>query len=315
MESSRFPSTRLLLLAFFLCVVHLHAEEVDVTQTLRIGQLMPRERLFSILAVEPAIPNDFIALTEEGEIVYSDWVYWGPKEVLNAYFKDPSSLLEPILRVKFTTDIKQRKRGSFDEKSLRDQISPLLEKASLEFGRWGTYPYCRMSGWVDDKEAHFAYVGLNDDNGVVLLFQLLVPQKPDTNASALELWKKFFQETKQLPDPLFFKAHGQELHIGCTIIDIVGHKIKVIAERRKSDQKLQFVVVPQDQAVEFQFKRAFATFMEVDWHHNEPLLKIEGTYIVDKGWVQYSMTTSVLIKEVDEFSSFPPKKNLFLKNL
>jgi len=315
MKSSGLQSIGLFLLALFLHAAHLHADEVDVTQPLRISQLMPREGLFSTLAVEPAIPNDFIALSKEGEIVYSDWVYWGPKEILKAYFQDPSSLSEPILRVKFTTDIKQRKYFSFDEKPLRDQVSSYLEKASFEFGRWGAYPYCRFSGWMDNSEGHLAYVGLNEDNGAVLLFHLIVPQKPESNAPALKLWKKFFQETKELPEPLFFKANGQELHIGYTIVDIVGRKIKVTAEKRKSDQKVQFTAIPQDQTVEFRFEKAFKTIMEVNWHHNKPLLKIKGTYIVDEGWVQYSMTTSVLIKEVDEFSSIPPKKNLFLHTL
>lgn len=315
MKSSGFPNIGLFLLTLFLHIAHLHAEEVDVTQPLRISQLMPRERLFSTLGVEPAIPNDFIALSKEGELNYSDWVYWGTKEALQAYFKDPSSLSEPILRVKFTTDIKQRKYGSFDEKVLRNQISSFLEKASFEFGQWGSYPYCRVSGWLDNNEGHFAYVGLNEENGAVLLFQLVVPQKSESKASDLKLWEKFFQETKELPEPLLFKANGQEMHIGYTIVDIVGHKIKVTAEKRKSDQKVQFAAIPQDQAVEFRFEKAFNTIMEVNWHHNKPLLKIKGTYIVDKGWVQYSMTTSVLIKEVDEFSSVPPKKNLFLKTL
>ena len=52
--------------------------------------------------------------------------------------------------------------------------------------------------------------------------------------------------------------------------------------------------------------------MELDWHHDEPLLKIEGTYFVDKTWVQYSMTTSVFIKEVDEFILFLHLKKMSL---
>lgn len=304
----------LLTLVFFLNVAHLNAEDIDVTQSLRINQLMPRERLLIRLAVEPAIPEDYIALSKEGEVTYSDWVYWGPKDILSAYFKDPLSLSVPIIRVKTTPNIIQPRHGVLDEKSIREGVSQMDKKASLDFGSWGTYPYCMIG--AKKEKAHMAYVGLNDENGTILFFHLIIPQNElAAEASALKLWKRFFQETKELPEPLFFKALGQEMHPGYTIVDVVGRKIKVIAEKRKSDQKIQFIAIPIDQNIEFKFETAFTTLMTANWHYNEPLLKIKGAYIINKGWLHYSMTTSVFIKEVDEFTHVAPVENVFFKAL
>lgn len=304
----------LFLTAFFLSFAHLNSEDIDVTQPLRITQLMPRERLFISLAVEPAIPKDFIALSKKGEIDYLDWVYWGPEEVLKAYFKDPLSLSVPIIRVKLTADVAQNKYGSFDVKFLEKQMSQAFKEASFDSGKWGTYPHFQVS-FDGDEKVRMAYVGLNDEGGAVLLFHLIIPKKPTAQASAIKLWDEFLQKTKELPEPLFFKAQGQEMHPGYTIVNIVGREIKVTAEKRKSDQKIQFTVIPQDQTIEFKFGKAFTTTMGANWHHHEPLVKIEGAYIIDKGWVHYSTTTSVLIKEVDEFSPTSLKKNVFLKEL
>jgi len=33
------------------------------------------------------------------------------------------------------------------------------------------------------------------------------------NEKAIKLWEEFFQNTTTLPEPLFYKAKGQELHI------------------------------------------------------------------------------------------------------
>ncbi len=128
----------LLTLVFFLNVAHLNAEDIDVTQSLRINQLMPRERLLIRLAVEPAIPEVYIALSKEGEVTYSDWVYWGPKDILSAYFKDPLSLSVPIIRVKITPNIIQPRHGVLDdEKSIRRRVSQMDKKASLDFAEAG----------------------------------------------------------------------------------------------------------------------------------------------------------------------------------
>jgi len=103
---------------FALSLCTLHAEEIDVTQPLRIQQLMPRDGMFVSLGIDPAVPKDFVAMNDKGTIDYSDWVYWGPEKVLKAYFEDPTSLAEPIMRAQLSTEVAQRRFGSLDEQSL-----------------------------------------------------------------------------------------------------------------------------------------------------------------------------------------------------
>lgn len=172
--------------------------------------------------------------------------------------------------------------------------------------------------WGDEKlPLHTGYVGLNDESGAVLFFNLVIPNTPDGEKKALELWNSFFQNTKELPGPLFIKAKGQEMHLGYTLVDIAGRKVKVLAEKRRSDKKVQFILMPLEGSnVEFKFEKASTGRMAMDWHKNEPLIKIDGVYVVDQGWLHYGMTTSVLIKEVEEFTPAPLiKKNVIVKRL
>ena len=59
--------------------------DIDVTQPLRITQLIPRKASFAALPIEPAIPKDFIALSKRGEIDYAKGVYWGPKRIKSLF--------------------------------------------------------------------------------------------------------------------------------------------------------------------------------------------------------------------------------------
>ena len=67
----------------------------DVKSDLRILELLPN--LLCPLAVDPGIPADFVALSPNGILDPHDLIYWGPKDVLKAYFKDPSSLKDPLV--------------------------------------------------------------------------------------------------------------------------------------------------------------------------------------------------------------------------
>lgn len=289
-------------LVFFLKILHLGAEEIDVSQSLRIDELIPQESVLIRLAVDPAVPAHFVALSKPDDPV--EWIYWGPKDVLTAYFEDPLSLSEPIIRFKFAMDLMQNKEGCLDEKAFREHLSKINAdtQPTFDFGKWGSYPYCKVS--VDFHGAnYFGYVGLNDDSGAALLFHLVIPQKSRVPIAALNLWEKFFRETKELPEPLFFKAHGQEMHPGYTIVNILGHKVKVTVEKRKSDHRVLLHTKSLDDAVDFEFKEAFETTMGAKWHHKKPLLKIKGVYLIKEKNFYYEQTASVLINEVDEFST------------
>lgn len=168
----------------------------------------------------------------------------------------------------------------------------------------------------DSGKIHIAYVGLNGESRAVLFFNLVVPKNDKDEIKSLKLWNNFFEKTKELPIPLFIKAKGQELHIGYTIVDVAKRKIKVTAEKRKSDNKIRVIMIPEDITTKFEFEEISTCEMGLDWHFKEPLVKIKGMYSVENNWVNVFQTTSVLLKEVDVLSEIPSEpKNVFYKDL
>lgn len=101
----------------------LHPRQAQETSQLpRIVELMPDFLL--TLAIEPAIPKNFIALTSKDE---PGWTFWGRREALEAYFKDKKSLKEPIIGIK-SSHIYQTGPQTFSEDRLC-QFDPGTKKA------------------------------------------------------------------------------------------------------------------------------------------------------------------------------------------
>ena len=90
-------------------------DKQDAKNDLRILELLPN--LLCPLAVDPGIPADFIALSPSGTLDPYDWIYWGPKDVLKAYFENPTSLKVPIIRVKLSANVAQTGPNSFHKAS------------------------------------------------------------------------------------------------------------------------------------------------------------------------------------------------------
>ena len=61
-----------------------HQDTQKVKNDLRILELLPN--LVCPLAVDPGFPADFIAFSPNGILDPYDFIYWGPKNALIAYF-------------------------------------------------------------------------------------------------------------------------------------------------------------------------------------------------------------------------------------
>ena len=304
-----------LILSLFLSFLPLYSEEIDVSQPLHISELIPSSSGFITLAIEPAVPKNFTALCKGREVNYADHVYWGPKEVLEAFFKDPDSLSQPIFEVYAVEGQSQQTPGVLDEKFFQELVLKNPEFVSYHLAKWGSYPYCELLVHLKNEPTRILCVGLNQDHGVILGFKLLCPKTAQGKEAGLKLWNTFVQESKELPEPLFLKANGQEMHTGRTIIDVVGRKVEIIAEERKSDRKIRLAVIPSDQTVTFTFKNAKDVLFAGKWRNGDRMLKLDGAYIVDEGWVHLDTTSSIFIKEVDDFSPIPIlRKNIFFRN-
>ncbi len=295
-----------LLLILLMSISSLQSEDVDVTQPLRIHQLIPRDQYAFDLGVDPFLPQNFICL-QNPKGICPEWLYWGPEEDLKAFFEDPRSLKVPIIRARLCAQITQQIVETAIKASNRKELESKL-KCSIISKTWGCYPLFAIA--LTHEREYAAYVGLNYEN-YALQLHLIIPAGEDK--AALNLWNNFLNRTKQLPDPLLFKAQGQEMHTGYTIVNTVNRSTKVTVERRKSDQKIRVAMVPVDEGVQFHLQTVAETKMGSKWHYGEPMLKISGTYIVDKGYVHLPMVTSVLIAEVEEFSSLPEKDAILVQ--
>lgn len=267
---------------------------------LRIQKLLP-DNLLVAVAIAPALPNDFIAMNPNGKLDAYEWTYWGPKEVLESYFKDENSLTQSIIRVKLGTTT----QTEIENPNREEWINSFRQYSGFEgfqdiHLKWGSYPVYAIKAKFPEQILFIAWVGLNDPGDWALNCQLVYPRsrcKP--TVSDVNLWKNFLSKTEQLTGKLYMKALGQNMEEGCTVVDLGKAKLKVIAERRKSDNKLQLAMIPLEENVSFEFHKA----NQGSWE-NMPTAEIQGT--LTKRESQSTLIIDhrvlVLIKDVQEFS-------------
>jgi hypothetical protein len=279
-------------------------EEQDGKKNLRILELLPN--LVLPLAVNPGIPDNFIALAP-GSLSLCDWIYWGPKNVLEAYFENPESLEEPILAVQLSFDVFQTGPNSFShEDSLKTHKEDGLEEFISSKSQWGDDPVLVVRGTMENQLFFIAWVGLNNpENGATLVFNLVYPmQEGRPNKKDRDLWENLLTKTTQFTDRDYFRSHGQDLNDGYTLVTVGKGKMKMIAEKRQSDGMLQVIVIPESPEVEFRYIDMMEDLMEAQWRYKEPLVKVHGETLVNRG--NYHSTTnhvtSIFYKTVPEFS-------------
>ncbi|KIC73240.1 hypothetical protein [Candidatus Protochlamydia amoebophila] len=277
----------------------------EAKNDLRILELLPN--FLCPLAVDPGIPADFIALSPRETLDPYDWSYWGPKDVLKAYFENPTSLKVPILRVKLSPNVAQTGLNSFNnQESLK-----MLEKedpkgfVSIET-QWGDYPILAIRTQREGQLIFMAWVGLNDPGaGWSLMFNLVYPEKKGhPNKEDRQLWESLIMKTTQLKDGDYFKACGQDLQEGYTLVNVGGAKLKMLAEKRQSDGTLQVVIIPEGSDVEFHYVDMMECLMGAKWKYGESIVKVYGEIAVNNENVKSTTdyVTSIFFKTVPEFS-------------
>ncbi len=256
------------------------------------------------LKIDPAIPEDFVASSPSGELNLNDWVYWGPKDALDQYFKNPESLNRSFLRFKLSSNVAQIGPEKFsDEESLKTMEAQNPKAFSSILTKWGEYPVRAVKTEIQGQPVTIAWVGLNDyGSGWTLMFNLVYPYKSGRpNKEDLRLWDDFISKTKGLKDEEILKAQGQDLQEGFTQIDTSGLRLKMIAEKRKRDGMLQIVVEPENP--NFQIK-LIAMEEEPVVQGSKPLVKVLSIFDNKELSAESSVMqmTSIQYKLVDEFS-------------
>ncbi len=267
--------------------------------SLRIENLLPNLLVAQKLAIEPALPEDFVALAR------SDWIYWGKKEILEEYFLDPKMLQEPILRVQITPNMRQDIPGKLNAQYIEPMRVRCGEDLEIMYGQWGPYPYCRIAGMHKGKKMRMAYVGMNAKNGAVLLLHLISPKQEDLLAN--ELWESFFSNTKSLEGDLFLKIHGWQMEKGYTTGDLGSCRIEMRAEKRIRDGKVRLAFIPAGAQLSFALKKISWEKVSQQW-----ILIAEGTYRLQSLNQSNYHRIPICIQEVEEFSSLPMwKQHMF----
>ena len=224
-----------------LCLVSFSLAAGNLESKFRIFTLLPT--LDTPLAVEPAIPKNFVAMSKSGTLDLQDWVYWGPKDVVEAYFKD-QSLKHSILRCRLSQTVKQIGPHAFSSENddLCKLMAPLGLKRLFDVRmKWGKYPIYAISAEFSKKWLYAAWVGLSDPQGSTLMFELIYSGTKPTSKD-FELWDVFLDKTTILPEPACSEAYSIAYNQGVTEMCLYEEKFAVIGEQRYSDKLMQIVV-------------------------------------------------------------------------
>ncbi len=273
----------------------------------RIIKLLPG--LATPLAIKPALPSDFVAGGPDGNPLVSERIYWGNKQVLNDFFLHPDDVKEPIIGLQISMNLNQQpEKGFTGEKELMQEMKSHGFKVmkSRKFS-WGHYPVWAVQLLTPkDEVMHLAWVGLNAPHGSVLMFQMIYPKSYDKRrAQNISLWEDFLTKTSLLNDEAYFRANGMDLSEGVTIVDDVGVKMKITAERRQSDHKLLVIVKPLDASTEFELGEIKIGKMGGHLLRGRLITSVEGQItgcVNGRPHVITTHTTPVLIKDVDNYT-------------
>ncbi|MBS4163762.1 hypothetical protein PRO82_001068 [Candidatus Protochlamydia amoebophila] len=137
------------------------------------------------------------------------------------------------------------------------------------------------------------------------MFNLVYPEKKGhPNKEDRQLWESLIVKTTQLKDGDYFKACGQDLQEGYTLVNIGGAKLEMLAEKRQSDGTLQVVIIPEGSDVEFHYVDMMECLMGAKWKYGEPIVKVYGEIAVNNENVKCTTdyVTSIFFKTVPEFS-------------
>lgn len=322
---------RFLILSIFFCVSCLEAvhpdQAVPVHPPSRIRTLLPD--LLLHFGIDPALPENFVAMSPRGKPNLGEWIYWGPKEVLEKYFTTPEHRLDSaVIKVKLDTCVVQTQVNHFDPelvKSLKKACKGCAKTLSMQQMHWGPYPVlsARMKGLsegaksadaTDPKSAgvvapdvsFLAWVGLNDPTGGhTLTFQLVLPTHRTITKKDRQLWNHFLKNTRALEEQELFLANGYDLQMGYTVAYMGPLQFTLTAEKRIADGRVQLVVIPEKSSDSFRFIDMRECVMGANWNFGKPLLQVSGTFEGESeelGRFTFDTVVSILIEQVKEFS-------------
>jgi hypothetical protein len=270
----------------------------------RISTLMPD--LPYPLAVEPALPPDYSMAAFESPPDLFEGVFWGSKEELQEFLKDPGHISAPLISVSLSPRVRQLSAHRFTgEANLsKDLKKKGFKQIQIERFAWGPYPVLSLNALnAQGREVLMAWVGLNAPDGDwVLLLRFLYPLEQERpSATERAIWSTLLTRTAPLPELSFLRAYGIEMHEdGSTLYSYGSTQLRAVAQKRRRDNKLLVLVQPLTKNATFKMEHVYETLLGTAWNHGKPCVKIDGLLTQTSGET-LSLTTTVLLQEVDEF--------------
>ncbi|MBS0634171.1 MAG: hypothetical protein JSR37_01750 [Verrucomicrobia bacterium] len=271
-----------------------------------IGLLNADDRIFSLLpqtitplAVEPAIPKNFVALSKKGPLDLTDWVYWGPKEVVEAYFANPESLKTSILRVRLSETVQQISPEKFSCEN--DELCKLMAPMGLKRlydvrSRWGKYPVYTITAQFEHKWLYTSWVGLSDPQGTTLMFELVYPGSKPTQEQ-FDLWDQFIDKTKSLAADSYYISYD----LGSTEVTLYDKSFLLVGEQRYSDKLIRIAYKPLKSDLKANVDTVYLANIAPQEDISGPGAKVYLVLEAKDGTTQKQMVP-VFIKPVVEFS-------------
>lgn len=286
----RFLNIILLILVFSTC------KAAENESQYRILELIPD--LVTPLAVEPAIPDDFVSIPKNKQAGICDWVYLGKKEVIERFLED-GTVLEPFIKVRLSDAVVQTGPSSFSCDKFN--IPSIVQNT-----KWGNFPVASWRHLLAEKVVYRAYVGLNAPGGHTLTFTLALPNDAESTDISRDhaLWENFINNTKPLPEYDFYKINGFDLQEGHTIVTLSKQKIKVSAEEDKNGT-IQIAIQPLTKHITYKKHSVQQTRKGGEWKYASPMLRLPMDLKVVNGnsTIIDNVVVSVLIKKVDSFTT------------
>lgn len=272
---------------------------------LRIQELLPDRTWMIPLAIDPAIPEDFIAV--RGHQGASHKYIWATPEVAKSTLKEEKAT-GPLFLVWLSMGV------VFDPKTqtFTGDIGTIDSYKNMGFTdvvfkdfRWGSHFVRTCTGKKGDTDIRLAWIAQATNTNVLVVQALYPTEKPEASLEAGKMWEHFLNETKELKGADFYRAFGQEMHEGYTNVTCGSITVKARAEFNSKTDQILWIVEPSSPHITFKVDHTQYGLLGGEWKTGYPLLKIYGRAIhrTKETYDVADIVISVMIKEVENFSA------------
>ncbi len=271
---------------------------------LKIHRLIPDPHWKAPLALDPAIPDDFIA--QKGQKETAHQYFWGTSKAITQFLKGkrnggPLFIISITPNVSYNHETKSFTGGMFTKEEFEQNGMTNVVTRSFS---WGQHPVLTLVANIFHQKIHLAWIASPISSNVVLVNYFYPLGDPEEEAKSEKIWDTFIENTQELTGNDFYQALGQEMHNGYTLFSQNPITLKVRAERCYKTRTLLCIAEPCSSSTTSMIHRVEVTSLQGPWKTGKPIAKIYGTAtsFSKSIWTTIDIIVSVMIKDVKSFS-------------